>query len=69
MVLESEMIAAFKPDIVSIHTTWRNLQSFPPANCTEQNLERYVTAEVHRYRAIWMSLANHLDCQVIQKNF
>jgi FkbH-like protein len=68
-VLEPDRIAAFKPDIVYLHTCSHNIQTFPPLSCTEEDLPGYVEAEIDRYRTIWRSLDGKVGCQVIQNNF
>jgi FkbH-like protein len=68
-VLEPEVIAAFKPDIVYVHTCSLNIQTPPPVSCTEEELPEYVDAEMNRFRAIWRSLDENVGCQIIQNNF
>src|SRR5580658_10938659 len=55
-VLEPQEIAAFKPDLIYIHTCSKNIRTWPPIACTEAELGSYVDAELNRYRAIWDSL-------------
>lgn len=68
-VLEPQGIAAFKPDIVYLHTCALNIQTWPPVSCSEENLQGFVDAEMSRFRAIWQSLDQHVGCQIIQNNF
>ncbi len=68
-VLEPHLIAGFGPDLVYIHTTAVNIQSYPPLSCTEAELPTHVNAEVDRFRRIWASLQQHIGCQIIQNNF
>lgn len=68
-VLEPEIIADFKPDLVYIHTGIQNIQTFQPVACTEADFPSFVAAELSRYQAIWASLANAVGCQIIQNNF
>jgi FkbH-like protein len=68
-VLEPEIIAAFNPDIVYLHTCSLNIQTRPPVSCTEEELPAYVDAEINRFRAIWSSLDENVGCQIIQNNF
>jgi FkbH-like protein len=68
-VLEPEVIAAFNPDIVYVHTCSFNIQTRPPVSCTEEELPEYVDAEMNRFRAIWKSLDDNVGCQIIQNNF
>jgi FkbH-like protein len=68
-VLDPQALIDFKPDIVYIHTSYRNIQSLPPLACIEADLAGFVEAELSRYRQIWNALATNLGCQVIQNNF
>ena len=68
-VLEPQEIAAFKPDLIYIHTCSKNIRTWPPIACTEAELGSYVDAELNRYRAIWDSLNKNIGCQIVQNNF
>ena len=65
-VLEPEIIANFKPDLVYIHTGIQNIQAFQPVACTEADFPGFVAGELSRYKAIWTSLASAIGCQIIQ---
>ncbi len=68
-VHETQALADFRPEIVYIHTSYRNVQNLPPINCSEADLPRYVEAELYRYREIWDALEAGIGCQMIQNNF
>jgi FkbH-like protein len=68
-VLDPRSLIDFKPDIVYIHTSYRNIQAAPPLNCTEEELQTLVEAELVRYRQIWNALETKVGCQIIQNNF
>ena len=68
-VLDTSELQAFKPDIVYLHTSSRNIQNQPPVDCTEAALPTFVDAEIARWRDIWDSLQQMLGCQIIQNNF
>jgi FkbH-like protein len=68
-VFEPETIAAFKPDLVYIHTCSVNIHGLPPVSCTEADFSGFVDAESNRYRAIWKSLCDSVGCQIIQNDF
>jgi FkbH-like protein len=68
-VLDPQALMDFRPDIVYVHTSHRNVQNQPPLSCTEETLGTYVDAEAGRWRSIWDSLERNLNCQVIQNNF
>ena len=59
----------FKPEIIYLHTSYRNVENLPPLSCTEEDLPSYISAELKRYRAIWDSLERIANCQIIQNNF
>jgi FkbH-like protein len=68
-VLEPQAIAAFRPDIIYLHTCSLNVRNYPPVGCTEAELPAYVDGEMSRFRAIWQSLDDNVGCQIIQNNF
>ena len=68
-VLEPEAVAAFRPDLIYVHTCSVNIREFPPISCAEEAFASFVDAEMSRYRAIWNSLGNAVGCQIIQNNF
>lgn len=68
-VLEPELIAAFQPDIVYLHTSSVNIKYRPPISSNEAEFSSSVDAEISRFRAIWASLGNAVGCQIIQNNF
>jgi FkbH-like protein len=68
-VLDPGALIEFRPDLVYIHTSYRNVQEFAPLQCSEKELQGYVDAEAGRYKRIWASLEQNLSCQIIQNNF
>ena len=68
-VLEPGDLVAFKPDVVYVHTSCLNVQSWPSVNCSEADFQGYVDAETGRFRQIWQSLKDNVSAQIIQNNF
>src|SRR5215469_12692778 len=68
-VIDPQSLINFRPDIVYIHTSYRNIQSPPPFKCTEADLPSYVNAELAYYQQIWDALETNLGGQIIQNNF
>ena len=69
-VHDTAALEAFHPDIVYIHTSVANIESFAPINASEPGFEATVEAEFARFQRIWDSLAEHLGSAiVIQNNF
>lgn len=68
-VLDPAELIAFAPDVVYIHTSYRNVLQLPPTGATVAELEGFVQAEVQRYRQIWQAIEEHVPAQIIQNNF
>lgn len=62
-------LQVFAPDLVYVHTSYRNVLATPLVAASEEDLAHAVEAETERYRQIWTSLHSALGCQVIQNNF
>ena len=60
---------AFGPDIIYIHTTWRNITDFPSTASTAAEIDAMLDAEFGRFAAMWQALADKFHCPVIQNNF
>ena len=62
-------LEAFKPDIIYICTSNRNITAFPDPDLTPGEIDGLLESEVSKYRSIWESLAARYLCPVIQNNF
>jgi FkbH-like protein len=67
--LEPQIISAFKPNLVYLHTSYANIRRFPSPSSGEDDLQALVEDEVNKYRTIWASLGESVGCQIIQNNF
>lgn len=68
-VFGSEELSRFKPDIIYIHTNWRNIQQFPCVSDSPEDVNRKLEAEFSRLETMWRSLKTKFDCPIIQNNF
>jgi FkbH-like protein len=68
-VFEPEKLQAFKPDLVYVHTHYKNIQQFPPVFATEADFQALAGAEVARFRRMWVAINETVGCQAIQNNF
>lgn len=59
----------FKPDLVFVHTTSRNITDFPKITDTPEQIDALVEETMGRFSQIWSSLAERYKCTVIQNNF
>lgn len=60
---------AFAPDVIYIHTNWRNIETFPTTVSTPAEIEEMLEAEYNRFAAMWQALADKFHCPIIQNNF
>lgn len=65
----NEELKAFEPDLVYIHTSIRNLRSFPEPSDSREAVEEKLAAEYGRFETMWEKLAQDWHCPVIQNNF
>lgn len=68
-VFENHALELFSPDIIVIHTTWRNISAFPDINFTREESDSLLTREYRKFEQIWLSLENKYHCPIIQNNF
>ncbi len=66
---ENPDLWSFRPDIVFIHTTWRNVSQFPALMEDEAEIERRVEGETAKFEALWEKVHTELGALIIQNNF
>ena len=59
----------FDPDIIWIHTSWRNIKNFPDMFQTDKEINNLIETEFNFYKSIWEYAKNNLSSIVIQNNF
>ena len=59
----------FHPDIVFIHTNWRNIPAFPTTSFTPEEADALLRSTFDRFALMWDKLAERLRCPIIQNNF
>ncbi len=60
---------AFAPDIVYIHTSWRNITAFPSLADDAAAVDALLEAEYARFAAMWDALGQKFHCPILQNNF
>lgn len=60
---------SFKPEIVFIHTTSRNIEEKPTIGENEASVCEKLEREYARYERMWASLSERFGCIIIQNNF
>ena len=69
VLFENPELWDFKPQIVFVHTTWRNAAEFPELLESEAAVEARVRREVTRFETLWEKIQTGLGAIVIQNNF
>lgn len=64
----NESLDKFKPDIIYIHTSLKNIAKFPSFGDSNEDVEALVIDEIDKYKSIWSAL-ERFDCPIIQNNF
>lgn len=68
-MFDNETLEEFKPDIVYIHTNWRNISEFPMIKDTKDEVEERLAREYKRFTDMWGALKERFRCPIIQNNF
>jgi FkbH-like protein len=69
ILLENQDVWEFKPDLVYLHTTWRNVSEFPAVMESEGLVDERVQREVARFAVLWDKVHAKLGALIIQNNF
>jgi len=59
----------FNPDIIYVHTSFRNILSFPEITDTPETADGILKNEYERFAVMWDKLREKFNCPVIQNNF
>ena len=65
----SEELDNFNPDIVYVHTNWRNITEFPTTASSREDVDILLERTYHHFAMMWDKLAERFQCPVIQDNF
>jgi FkbH-like protein len=69
VLFESPDLWDFRPDIVFIHTNWRNISEFPELGEAEADVEQRISREMERFESLWKKIHTELRAIIIQNNF
>lgn len=65
----NEELKDFSPDLIFVHTSLRNLRSFPQISAAPEEVERMLETEYGKFEAMWEKLEADWHCPIIQNNF
>lgn len=65
----SEELLSFRPDIIFIHTSNRNITGYPTMTDDCETINNMLDGEYEKFKSIWDSLFEKFNCPIIQNNF
>lgn len=68
-LFDNSKLEAFNPDIIFIHTNWRNITTLPTPTQSADQINQLLENEYQRFVSIWKSLEKKYVCPIIQNNF
>jgi len=68
-VFENQKLDEFKPDIIYIHTTNKNISMLPTPLMNESDVDNLKHMEFERFKSVWENLFYKYRCPIIQNNF
>lgn len=68
-VFDNPELEKFAPDIIYIHTTNRNITSYPVLSDTAEQVDQLIKNEMEKFTAVWKNLSERYHCPIIQNNF
>jgi len=68
-VFPNAELEAFAPDFIYIHTTNKNITTFPKMSDSSEDIDTLLTGEIEKFKAVWESLRSRYHCTIIQNNF
>lgn len=69
VMFSNEELCAFKPDLIYIHTSNRNIAEYPAITDDEEQVNFKLNAVVTKFESIWKRIAETYHCPIIQNNF
>ena len=65
----NEELDGFRPDVIFIHTTYRNLRTLPTMKMSREEVATLRDGIYSSFAGMWETLQNKFRCPIIQNNF
>ena len=65
----SDELLSFAPDIVFIHTTNRNISTYPDTSMSRDDVDALLENEYLKFEQMWQKISDTYHCPIIQNNF
>lgn len=69
IMFDNQDLVVFRPDIIFIHTTTRNIKHFPKVTDTSEVIDERIREEYVLFERMWQKIEDVYHCPVIQNNF
>lgn len=63
------VLDTFNPDLIYIHTNWRNIIQTPMLSMSEKEIDELLLDEYSHFEQMWEALRQKFHCSIIQNNF
>ena len=69
VMFDNADLEEFKPDIIFIHTSNRNISKFPAMNESKESVDELLKSQYQHFTTMWGRIEEKYGCIVIQNNF
>lgn len=69
VMFDNPELVEFKPDLIYIHTSNRNIKNYPAIGMSDEDIEKCLANDFDYYKKLWEKIENTYHCPVIQNNF
>ena len=69
IMFDNDELAEFKPDIIFIHTSTRNITSFPTVRDSAESINAMLDNQFSHFEQMWNKAFETYKCPIIQNNF
>ena len=69
VMFDNAELVEFKPDIIFIHTSARNIKNFPTMRASRETVDTLLGEQFAHFEVLWQKAAETYKCPIIQNNF
>ena len=69
VMFDNAELVEFKPDIIFIHTSTRNIKNFPTMRDSRETVDALLAEQFAHFEALWQKATETYKCPIIQNNF
>lgn len=69
VMFDNAELVEFKPDIIFVHTSTRNIKNFPTMRDSRETVDALLAEEFSHFEVLWQKATETYKCPIIQNNF